>query len=70
MDLVDRKAVLEILHNWEAGSIIEREVMALPEVASAPLMELILAKARIRELEEEALQEEKQKIVDAWIRVF
>jgi hypothetical protein len=56
MDLVDRKAVLEILYLWEAGSIIEREIMAIPGVAVVPLFDLLKAETRIRQLEEERLK--------------
>jgi hypothetical protein len=56
MDLVDRKAVLEAIRPGMTVTQLEREVMAIPGVAVVPLMDLILAEARIRQLEEERLK--------------
>jgi len=56
MDLIDRKAVLEAISLDMTVTQLEREVMAIPGVAAVPLMDLILAQARIRELEEERLK--------------
>ena len=56
MDLIDRKAVLEILYLWEAGSRIEQAIMAIPGVAVVPLFDLLKAETRIRQLEEERLK--------------
>ena len=62
MELVDRKAVLNSIRLGMTVTQIERDIMAIPEVAAAPLIELILAKARIQELEEEAGQEDRSAI--------
>jgi len=62
LELVDRKAVLRAISLGMTVTQMERAIMAIPEVAAAPLMELILAKARIRELEEEAWQEDRSAI--------
>jgi hypothetical protein len=62
LELVDRKAVLGAISLGMTVTQMERAIMAIPEVAAAPLIELILAKARIRELEEEAWQEDRSAI--------
>jgi len=80
MDLVDRKTVLEILYLWEAGSRIEREIMAIP-VYDGGLLKAVpdfsedrsaiqgtnprLAEL-IKERQETLTREEKAKIVGAW----
>ena len=52
MDLIDRKAVLEVIRLGKTVTQLEREVMAIPKVAVVPLADLLEAKVRIRQLEE------------------
>ena len=65
MDLVDRKAVLEAIRLGMTATQmtqLEREVMAIPGVAVVPLHDLLKAETRIRQLEQEAWQEDRSAI--------
>ena len=62
MDLVDRKAVLEAIRLGMTVTQIEREINAIPGVAVVPLAEMMKAETRIRQLEQEAWQEDRSAI--------
>jgi hypothetical protein len=80
MDLVDRKAVLEILLLWEVDYIVEKAIMAIP-VYDGGMLKAVpdfsedrsaiqgtnprLAEL-IKERQETLTREEKAKIVGAW----
>jgi hypothetical protein len=62
MDLVDRKAILEAIRPGMTVTQLEREINAIPGVAVVPLAEMMKAEARIRQLEQEAWQEDRSAI--------
>ena len=62
MDLVDRKAVLEVIRLGMTVTQLEREINAIPGVAVVPLHDLLKAETRIRQLEQEAWQEDRSAI--------
>ena len=62
MDLVDRKAVLHAIRLGMTVTQIEREINAIPGVAVVPLAEMMKAETRIRQLEQEAWQEDRSAI--------
>lgn len=56
MDLIDRKAVLETIRRGWGHYPIEQAIMAIPGVAVVPLADLLEARVRIRQLEEDRLK--------------
>lgn len=62
MDLIDRAAVLKAIRLGMTVTQIEREINAIPGVAVVPLADLMKAETRIRQLEQEAWQEDRSAI--------
>ena len=56
MDLVDRKEVIETIRRGWGHYPTEQAIMAILGVAVVPLADLLEAKARIRQIEEERLK--------------